>query len=41
MGQAGVARALEIMRTELAVTLALTGTTDVAAASRQMLVNPP
>jgi L-lactate dehydrogenase (cytochrome) len=41
MGQAGVARALEIMRAELAVTLALTGTTDVRAAGRQMLVNPP
>jgi L-lactate dehydrogenase (cytochrome) len=36
-GQAGVARALEIIRNELRVTLALTGTTDVAAAGSHML----
>ncbi len=36
-GQAGVTRALEIIRDELRVTLALTGTTDVAAAGAQML----
>jgi len=36
-GQAGVARALEIIRDELRVTLALTGTRDVAACGPQML----
>jgi len=36
-GEAGVTKALEIMRNELRVTLALTGTTSVAAAGRQML----
>jgi L-lactate dehydrogenase (cytochrome) len=36
-GQAGVTRALEILRDELRVTLLLTGTTDVAAAGPQML----
>ncbi|HTV94522.1 MAG TPA: alpha-hydroxy acid oxidase [Steroidobacteraceae bacterium] len=36
-GQAGVTRALQIIRDELRVTLALTGTTDVAAAGAQML----
>jgi len=38
-GQAGVTRALEIMRNELRVTFALTGTTNVDAAGRQMLRN--
>jgi len=38
-GEAGVTRALEIMRNELQVTLALTGTTSVAAAGRHMLRN--
>jgi L-lactate dehydrogenase (cytochrome) len=38
-GEAGVTRALEIMRNELRVTLALTGTTSVAAAGPQMLRN--
>ena len=36
-GQAGVTRALEIIRDELRVTLALTGTGDVASCGRQML----
>ena len=36
-GQAGVTRALEIIRDELRVTLALTGTGDVAACGPQML----
>ncbi len=40
-GEAGVTRALEIMRNELRVTLALTGTTSVAAAGRHMLRNHP
>ncbi len=38
-GEAGVTRALEIMRNELRVTFALTGTTSVAAAGRHMLRN--
>ncbi len=36
-GEAGVTRALEIMRNELRVTFALTGTTSVAAVGRHML----
>jgi L-lactate dehydrogenase (cytochrome) len=36
-GQAGVTKALEILREELRVTLALTGTTSVAAVGRQIL----
>ena len=36
-GQAGVTRALEIIRDELRVTLALTGTRDVAACGPHML----
>ena len=36
-GEAGVTKALEILRNELKVTLALTGTTHVSAAGRQML----
>ena len=36
-GEAGVARLLEILRNELRVTLALTGTTDVQRAGRQIL----
>ena len=36
-GEAGVTRALEILRSELRVTLALTGTAGVAAAGPQML----
>jgi L-lactate dehydrogenase (cytochrome) len=39
-GQTGVTRALEIIREELRVTLALTGTTDVAAAGAHMLGAP-
>jgi L-lactate dehydrogenase (cytochrome) len=39
-GEAGVTRALEIIRNELKVTLALTGTTDVARAGPQILMNP-
>jgi len=38
-GEAGVTRALEIMRNELRVTLALSGTPSVAAAGRHMLRN--
>jgi L-lactate dehydrogenase (cytochrome) len=38
-GQAGVTRALEIIRDELRVTLALTGTADVAACGPQMLAS--
>jgi isopentenyl diphosphate isomerase/L-lactate dehydrogenase-like FMN-dependent dehydrogenase len=36
-GEAGVTRALQILRDELRVTLALTGTRDVAAVTRQIL----
>ncbi len=36
-GEAGVTKALEIMRNELRVTFSLTGTTSVAAAGRHML----
>jgi L-lactate dehydrogenase (cytochrome) len=39
-GEAGVTRALEIIRNELRVTLALTGTTDVARAGGHMLRRP-
>jgi L-lactate dehydrogenase (cytochrome) len=39
-GERGVTQALEIMRNELRVTLALTGTTSAAAAGRQMLREP-
>jgi L-lactate dehydrogenase (cytochrome) len=39
-GEAGVTRALEILRNELRVTLALTGTTSVAGAGRHILRNP-
>jgi len=37
-GGAGVARALEILRNELKVTLALTGTSDVGAVGPQILI---
>ena len=40
-GEAGVTKALQIMRNELRVTLALTGTTSVASAGRHILRNPP
>ncbi len=40
-GEAGVTQALQIMRNELRVTLALTGTTSVASAGRHILKNPP
>jgi L-lactate dehydrogenase (cytochrome) len=40
-GEAGVTRALEILRDELQVTLALTGTSTVASAGRHILINPP
>jgi L-lactate dehydrogenase (cytochrome) len=36
-GEAGVAKAVEIMRNELRVTLALTGTSTVAAAGPHIL----
>ena len=36
-GEAGVARALEILRNELKVTLALTGTSDIGAVGPQIL----
>jgi len=39
-GEAGVTRALEILRSELSVTLALTGATSVSAAGRHILRNP-
>jgi L-lactate dehydrogenase (cytochrome) len=39
MGETGVTRALEILRKELRVTLALTGTTDVRSAGQQMLMS--
>jgi L-lactate dehydrogenase (cytochrome) len=38
MGQAGVTKALEILRNELRVTLALTGTTDVGSAGSHILM---
>jgi L-lactate dehydrogenase (cytochrome) len=37
-GEAGVARALEILRNELKVTLALTGTSDIGAVGPQILI---
>jgi L-lactate dehydrogenase (cytochrome) len=37
-GEAGVARALEILRDELKVTLALTGTSDIGAVGPQILI---
>ena len=40
-GEAGVTKALEILRDELRVTLALTGTSRVANAGRHILINPP
>ena len=40
-GEAGVTQALQIMRNELRVTLALTGTTSVLSAGRHILKNPP
>jgi L-lactate dehydrogenase (cytochrome) len=40
-GEAGVTQALQIMRNELRVTLALTGTTSVVSAGRHILTNPP
>lgn len=39
-GEAGVARALEIIRNELSVTLALTGTTSVTGVGTHILRNP-
>jgi L-lactate dehydrogenase (cytochrome) len=39
-GEAGVTRALEIIRDELRVTLALTGTTSVKSVSRDVLRVP-
>jgi len=36
-GQAGVARAIEIIRDELSISMALTGVTDVAAVDRRVL----
>jgi L-lactate dehydrogenase (cytochrome) len=39
-GEAGVLKALEILRNELRVTLQLTGTTSVAGAGRHILKNP-
>src|SRR5580692_8388296 len=39
-GEAGVRKAIEIMRNELRVTLALTGTANVAAAGPQILRRP-
>ena len=41
MGQAGVAVALELIRRELDVSLALTGTRDVREVGRTVLWNPP
>jgi L-lactate dehydrogenase (cytochrome) len=38
-GQAGVARAIEIIRKELDVTMALTGVKSIAEIGRRMLVN--
>jgi L-lactate dehydrogenase (cytochrome) len=38
-GQAGVARAIEIMRNELDTTMALMGVTRVADINRNMIVN--
>jgi L-lactate dehydrogenase (cytochrome) len=40
-GEAGVTLALDIMRKELAVSLALTGANDVSKVSREILLNPP
>jgi len=40
-GEAGVTRALEILRNELLVTLALTGTSSISAAGPHMLRTAP
>jgi L-lactate dehydrogenase (cytochrome) len=40
MGEAGVSLAIDIIKRELAVSLALTGCTDVRAADRSLLVSP-
>jgi L-lactate dehydrogenase (cytochrome) len=38
MGQAGVTRALEIIRNELDITMAFTGHTDITRVGREILV---
>ncbi|MBN9206987.1 alpha-hydroxy-acid oxidizing protein, partial [Methylibium petroleiphilum] len=38
MGQAGVTRALEIIRNELDITMAFTGHTDIRRVGREILV---
>lgn len=40
-GQAGVAKALEILRDELDVAMALTGVTDVSKVPREIILRPP
>jgi len=40
-GQAGVAKALEILKDELSVAMALTGVTDVAKVPRDVILRPP
>ena len=40
-GQAGVAKALEILKDELSVAMALTGVTDVAKVPRDIILRPP
>ncbi len=40
-GEAGVTLALDIMRKELAVSLALTGANDVGKVTSEILINPP
>jgi L-lactate dehydrogenase (cytochrome) len=40
-GQAGVAKALEILRDELSVAMALTGVTDVATVPRDIILSAP
>ena len=40
-GQAGVTKALEILKDELSVAMALTGVTDVANVSRDIILRGP
>jgi L-lactate dehydrogenase (cytochrome) len=40
-GQAGVAKALEILKDELSVAMALTGVTDIAKVPRDIILRPP
>ncbi|WP_162245605.1 alpha-hydroxy-acid oxidizing protein, partial [Methylibium sp. Root1272] len=41
MGQAGVTRALELIRNELDITMAFTGHTDITRVGREILLRAP